>query len=675
MIVAVLANVSHDWARMVRDRVEGGATLLEANSFESALDLLQSVPADLVIVDIPAVTPERIEAVEDMRQRAPKAVFVGVAPADVIQTVRDDELAAPDQWIESGAANHEWDAVISQALGTASLRADQTELLASPGTNGHQIIREGDDLSSPEMSAFHRLMSGVAGSFDLQRLLEAYTDAISQFSRCASFCLLWGEESVDGRFGARFGVRVQRGMRAEIVEGGRLLDGDALPSWYRRNRRMLAVAELAQWTERAQAIGIKREMDLFGGQVAIPLDVRGRLAGILFLGDKMLGESYASGELETLFAMSNYVAIAAEGIELHNELRRAKAYTDRIVKSMSAGLITLGPDERIGVCSPYAAEVLGLSAEDVEGADLRCLPSPLGDYLYAALKSPQGGTTGNEVTIRGGEVALRVSTSSLLDGEGRVLGGVLLLDDITAETELAQERRRREQLDVLTQIVGRIAHEVKNPLTAVRTYAELIGDRGPDEELCKFWSRTVLPEIDHLDDLLRNLLRMVEQPEPNFERAEPSELITGAINRLHLPEDIRDQIFEFDIAEGLPLIMVDPSATMDALSYLLQYVAGERPYPVNVQASATTIEGRDGLEITMTRISNQNGAFEPEHVFDPLYAMQHPEADLGPVISQKIITSQRGLIEAHHEDGHITMNVLFPAASAGGALRDSEASD
>ncbi len=674
MIVAVLANISHDWARMVRDRIGGGATLLEASSFEGALDLLQSVPADLVVVDIPAVTPERIEAVEAMRTWAPEAVFVGVAPADVIQTVRDDELTAPDQWIDIGADNHAWNAVMSQALGTANLRADQTELLSPPGINGRQIIREGDDLSSPEMRAFHRLMSGVAGGFDLQRLLEAYADAISQFSRCASFCLLW-EESEGARFGGRFGVRVQRGMRAEIVEGGRLLDSDALPSWYRRNRRMLPIAELAQWSERAQAISIKREMGLFGGQVAIPLDVRGRLAGILFLGDKMLGESYATGELETLFAMSNYVAIAAEGIELHNELSRAKAYTDRIVKSMSAGLITLGPDERIGVCSPHAAEVLGLSAEDVEGADLRCLPSPLGDYLYAALKSPQGATTSDEITIRGGEVALRVSTSSLLDDEGNVLGGVLLLDDITSEMELAQERSRREQLDVLTQIVGRIAHEVKNPLTAVKTYAELIGDRGPDEELCKFWSRTVLPEIDHLDELLRDLLSMVEQPEPNLERAEPGELITGAVERLTLPEDIRDQVFEMDMPEGLPLIMVDPSATMDALSYLLQYVAGERPYPVNVQASATTIEGRDGLEITMTRVSNQNGAFEPEHVFDPLYAMQHPEANLGPVISQKIITNQQGRVEAHHEEGHVTMKVLFPAASAGGALRDSEASD
>ncbi len=659
MIVAVLANLRPDWTRMVRERVGADATVLEAASFDGAVDLLQSVPANMVIMDIPVVTAERVEALEAMRDRGGDAIFVGIAPREVIGQIRDEDFAAPDLWIEEDASRHDWDHVVSQALQSARLRADQAEITSSAGDSCRRIVQGEDDHSSPEMTAFHRLMSGVTGGFDLQRLLEAYADAVSQFARCASFCLLW-EEGTRGRYG----VSAQRGMRPEIVAGGRLLATDGLPAWYRRNRRMISLAELSEWPDHVQAMGMKREMELFGGQVAIPLDVRGRLAGILFLGDKMLGESYATGELETLFAMSNYVALAAEGIELHEELRRSKAYTDRIVKSMSAGLITLRPDERVGVCSPYAADVLGMGVEDVEGADLRCLPSPLGDYLYAALQSPEASVTGEEVKIRGGEVTLRVSTSSLVDDDQNVLGGILLLDDITAEIELGEERSRRERLDVLTRIVGRIAHEVKNPLTAVKTYAELIGDRGPDEQLAQFWSRTVLPEIDHLDDLLKNLLRMVEQPEPHFEQASLADLITAAVDQLALPEEVRETAIDLDVAGGLPQIIVEPAAVTDALTYLLRYVAGDRPYPVHVRADRSRAEGHDGLEVTMTRMSQENGAPSPEHVFDPLYAMQHPEADLGPVISQKIIMNQRGVVEVHHEDGRMAMRVIFPVASS-----------
>jgi len=650
MVIAVLAHVSHDWARAVMGRMGDSATVLEAASLQGALDLLQSVPANLVVLDLPAITVDRLDAIEAMRERAPSAVFLCIAGSEIIERVRDEQLPAPDLWLDTDRGGREWDHVVAQAIDSARLRADRADLDPPLAGTARSISGDGGQ-APPELAVFHRLMSGVAGGFDLQRLLEAHTDAVVQFCHCAGFCLLWE----DGP-GGRYSVRLHRGMRPEIVAGARLAPGDALVVWYRRNRRVLTVSELTRWSDHNAAIGIRRELDLFCGQVAVPLVVRGRLAGILILGDKVLGESYSAGELETLFAISNYVALAAEGIELHEQLRRSNAYADRIVKSMSAGLITLGPDERIGVCSPYGADVLGLSLEDVEGADLRCLPSPLGDYLYAALKSPERAVTGEEISIRGGDVALRVSTSALLDDEGNVLGSVLLLDDITAERDLARERSRRERLDVLTRIVGRIAHEVKNPLTAVRTYAELIGERGPDEQLAQFWSRTVLPEIDHLDELLKNLLRMVEQPEPHLQRANVEELMDRAIDQLSLPQEVRQQAISLELPSSLPAIMVDPVATTDALSYLLRYVVGSRPFPVQVRASSSA----DDLAITMTRLTHENGSFEPDNVFDPLFAMQHPEADLGPVISQKIIATQRGHVEALEDEGRVTMRITFP---------------
>jgi nitrogen fixation/metabolism regulation signal transduction histidine kinase len=132
---------------------------------------------------------------------------------------------------------------------------------------------------------------------------------------------------------------------------------------------------------------------------------------------------------------------------------------------------------------------------------------------------------------------------------------------------------------VLTRIVGRIAHEVKNPLTAVKTYAELMSGRRADERLAQFWSETVLPEIDRLDDMLKNLLRMVEQPEPHVERAGWSDLIAQALDVLPMAEEVKRQAFDLQFAEDLPPVLVDPTPTRDAISYLLKYLAGAKPQP------------------------------------------------------------------------------------------------
>lgn len=652
MTIAVLADVSGEWARLLREAMGDRATLLQAQSPEATVELLQSVPADLIVMEMQKLVQGRMAALERVQQQAPEAVVLCIAPDEVIERVRFEQLPAPDMWLRTEGDPTDREEVLEAALERARLRGEVGE--AYDDTERAGVVTEDEADRGSDLKAFRRLMGGVEGGFDLDRLLEAYVDAVTHFIQCASYCLLWERDQGD------LAVRCQRGIRSEVVEGARLRPGDALPTWYRRNRRVLTVGELSSWSDRKLAARISREMDLFGAQVALPLMVRGRLAGILMLGERVLGEQYRSNEIEVLFNVSSHVALSAEGIELHQELGRSKAYADRIVESMGAGLITLGPDERIAVCNPYAARVLKVERREVEGADLRALPSPLGDMLYAALADPDGGTTSQEVSIRGGEATLRVTTSALLDEGGEMRGSVLMLSDITAEKELAQERSRRERLDMLTKIVGRIAHEVKNPLTAVKTYAELMSGRGPgDDRLAGFWSQTVLPEIDQLDEMLKNLLRMVEQPEPRIEAARVEDLLSAAIAAVPMSEEMKQQSFNVEVAEGLPPVMVDPTPTRDALSYLMQYLAGSRPYVVQVRVGPDT-DDPGGVVVEMTRRTREDGQFNPDTVLDPLAAIQNPEMDLGPVISQRIIANQHGRVEASCEEGRVTMRVILP---------------
>jgi len=674
MVVAVLADLSQDWARHVRTAAGERATILQARSAAAAVELLQSVPADLVVVELPQFTARRLDALSRIRAQAGEAVCVCIAPEDVIGHLRREGMSEPTLWLRADAGADDRDDVLSQALEMARLRVEMEAAHDGPGRSrtradahlehGTQVTQDREPRRSADLDVLHRLMVGFTGGFDLDRLLEACVDSVTRFSQCASYCLLW--EAPDGGLQ----VRSQRGIPGEVVDGARLASCDALTTWYRRNRRALALAELRSWPDRRLAVQVAREMALFGGQIAVPLMVRGRLAGILMLGEKVLGESYSGGEVEMLFAVTSYVAMAAEGIELHQELGRSKAYADRIVESMGAGMITLGRDERVGVCNPYAAQVLNLDRAVVEGADLRALPSPLGDMLFSALRAPERASSGEEVSIRGGEVVLRVTTAALLGDGGQPLGSVLMLDDITAEKQLARERSRIERLDVLNRIVGRIAHEVKNPLTAVKTYAELISGRGSDERLAQFWSQTVLPEIDHLDELLKNLLRMVEQPEPHIELARPEDLIEQALGVVPIAEEVKRQSFDLQFEDDLPPVLVDPAPPRDALSDLMTYLAGSRPFPVEVDVTRDADDLSQVL-VTMVRRSRMNGVFDPDTVFDPLYAMQNPESDLGPVISQKIIANQNGRLQASTDDGRVTMRIVLPG-SQGGAQAGSE---
>ena len=69
---------------------------------------------------------------------------------------------------------------------------------------------------------------------------------------------------------------------------------------------------------------------------------------------------------------------------------------------------------------------------------------------------------------------LEVSTYPVM-GEGTApLGAVVVFEDLTAQRQLAMERRAADQLQLLTRVVARIADEIKNPLVSINAFMELL---------------------------------------------------------------------------------------------------------------------------------------------------------------------------------------------------------
>lgn len=665
MLVVLLHKLSAEWVDRITRQVAEQAMVLTADETGKALDILWSLPISIIVTAMESLTIKRLQDFEQLTQAAPAAVSICLAPQPIIDQIRTEELLTPDFWLRPAAGLAQIAEVVTGALQKATLVGHATQLLDASTTGaGGPVSLDRTRAEPPGASAsggerpevFHRLMAGLTGGFDTDGLLRGYVEAVVEFVRCANYCLLWRLDDAD-----HFTVYAAQGLHPQIVEQGRLLPADNLPRWYHHNCRVLTRSELADWPDEAQAAGLARELAVFRGQVAVPLMIEGRLAGLLILGEKVLGDPYSAPELETLFVLSNYVAVQAQNFGLHEQLRRSKAYMERILSGMNSGVITLGPDEQIAICNPCAAEILQLSQKQVAGADLRCLPSPLGDYLYAAFRSPDETVAGQEVAIRGGKLTVRVSTSSLLDDEGVAVGSVMLLEDMTAEIALATERYRRERLDMLTQIVGRIAHEVKTPLTPIITYAELASRGQDDEDLADFWNDTVTPQIARLDELINKLVNMVQQPEPNFELVRPETLVEEAIGQLRASEHPQELELDLEIDRPVPQIIADPTATREALLYLLHYLRGPEGAPIGVRVTQDGTELGQSVCVSMQRLTPSSTNVPAEELFDPLRALEETGADLGPAASRIIIDNQGGRVAAKSENGQLEFQVIFPA--------------
>jgi len=656
MLVVLLYNLSGEWEERITSQVAEEAMVLRADETGQVLDMVWSLPISLLVVSMESLSRDRLQIYEQLTEAAPEAVSICIAPQAVIDQIRVEELLAPDFWLRPAAGLAQIAETVTGALQKAILVGRTAQLPDGPPSRASGSVSPERLHAKPQV--FHRLMNGLVGEFDVSRLLRTYVEAVAEFTQCTNYCLLWQSEDAD-----RLSVYAAQGLNPQIIQQGRLLSTDGLLRWYHHNCRILTRSELADWPDQAQAVDLARELAVFRGQIAVPLMIEGRLAGLLILGEKVLGEAYSSSELETLFVLANYVAVQAQSFRLHEQLRRSKAYMEHILSGMSSGVISLGPDERIAVCNPRAAQILQVPLKQVVGADLRCLPSPLGDYLYAAFRSPEEAVTAQEAAIRGGELTVRVSTSSLMDEEGVAVGSVMLLEDMTAEIALATERHRRERLDMLRQIVGRIAHEVKTPLTAIKTYAELAGRGQSDGDLAEFWANTVTPEISRLDELINKLVNMVQQSEPNFELIAPETLVKQAIDQLRDGKQLPEPELDLDIDQPLPQIIADPDSTPEALAYLLRYLCGPEGAPVGVRVTQDETELGHSVCVSMERLTPSGNHIPAEELLDPLYALEGTDTDLGPATSRVIINNQGGRVVARSKNGRLELRAIFPVTA------------
>src|SRR2546430_4901904 len=115
---------------------------------------------------------------------------------------------------------------------------------------------------------------------------------------------------------------------------------------------------------------------------------------------------------------------------------------------MSSGVVTIGRDEKVGTFNRRPEEILNLRAAAVVGQDLRMLPSPLGDMLYETLAHGRA-LPKSEIQLPLGGLWLEVSTYPIRGDEATPLGAVLVLEDRTAQKELAARKRQAEESQLL----------------------------------------------------------------------------------------------------------------------------------------------------------------------------------------------------------------------------------
>ncbi len=336
-------------------------------------------------------------------------------------------------------------------------------------------------------------------------------------------------------------------------------------------------------------------------------------------------------------------------------------YTENVIESMPAGLITLDARGRVVSGNRRVEAIIGRRIDALKGrAPAEVIPvCPA--HLSGGELIEQPFTC---IHDDGTAIPVRVSTSILHDRRGRVNGTVLIIRDVREVIEIERKLEESRRLSALGRMAAGIAHEIRNPLGTMRGFAQLFVRKFEGRPTEQEHARMMVDEVDRLDRTISSLLKFARPRDPEPEKVRLDCLVTETARFMSDDFITRGIDFHLDLPENEVSIMADPDLLRQVLLNLLHNALSATGRDGRIEAAVTA--RADGAVIRVSDSGCGMTSEERERMFDPFFTTRKDGTGLGLAVVHQIVSSHRGHIEVETVPGSgTTVRVLLPLLGAG----------
>lgn len=363
--------------------------------------------------------------------------------------------------------------------------------------------------------------------------------------------------------------------------------------------------------------------------------------------------------------------------EAESALDAAHVHIDNLIESIQSGLALFDMSGGLLSLNERGRVILGLTVPATGRAHYSAVFAGIPAFAELVALAIESGSTSEraEITIDrpDGEVPVGLSTSLLRDDDGVAAGVIIIFQDLTEARRQEIERLHADRLAALGQFAAGVAHEIRNPLNAIKGSAEMLRDgvdAGSDDARLV---ELVIRESDRLATLTNDVLtygRVVEPPmgtallDSIFREVEviarahrafgdgiELSVESGGFRALGNAEQLKQVVLNL-VVNGMEAIEGAGSVTLSA---------GE--------ATAVSVRGRTGSSGEVAVIVTDTGVGmrreELEQMLAPFWTTKQTGTGLGLAIVDKLIEAHAGRLEIESEPGRGSRFVIYlPGAKA-----------
>jgi|GEM_PF-1452921 len=605
--------------------------LVTARASPEAINHIQTLPIRAVVVDISWPRETIALLADSVRRLHPDLPLLALTPtaSEAAWWQLADDLLRLDEPLELFVHR------LTRGLGASP----QPREMPAPSVTsaGQPLLERRSLLSAAQFRQFAEIFSGM----DEGTLTESFVAWVQQACQTSrAVMLLRDTES------GNFVCRAQRGLPSSLVPHCTFSQTSPLCRWLAISSRILT-RDHADDPLASEALA---ELSLMQADAAVPVLFDGQLVGILGIGPRLFGQGYMPVEMEALFAIGGQIASSVHHCRLHTALRGQQEMTEHMLSVIPTGALVLGEDQRIAFVNNAAVTILGQSRASLFSADLRSLPSPLGDLAYESL-SQRKDLMRRELEVSTIPHPLAVSCYALATTPPSAM---LLIEDLTAQKRLEVEHERRVNLEVLTNLVHYLAHELRNPLVALSTFSALAPERSDDSDFKEFCESVLQGEIGRVKLILEQLLVLTDHVELQFRNMD----LMPVLERVTGTEEINAAVVT-SFPVGLPMLYADEQRLETALTCILR-TAIRLSFHQTPVTMKVTVEDAAVLIHVETPIAP---GVTPEQFLSPwqqFIELSEEDVDLGLATAQYIFEQHEGILKVSSSENVLAIACRLP---------------
>lgn len=396
-----------------------------------------------------------------------------------------------------------------------------------------------------------------------------------------------------------------------------------------------------------------------------PLLSKKNKLGIIVLANKSSGTEIIDFNNEDLYKIELLIiplSVAIENSLLYNEMVEIKNFNLGIINSLNTAVLTLDLNRHITFINKSAEFVfnidesyIGKNIEEI----LQNIEKDKEKIILEALKRNENllNLKTSIKPVSGDEKILNFTISNLKDINGNIIGFVIAVDDITEQKILENQLIRSEQLAALGEISAGIAHELKNPLTSIMGFTQLLPQRLENKEFLLKYAQIIKEETNRLNKIIENLLQFARPKLKVKDRFNLKDVILRTIELLRYQLEKNNIKLELNLID-MPDIYGEFDKIEQVFINIIMNSIEAMPAGGKISIRNKTVVKRSSnnlfYEYAVVYFTDTGEGIKPEHIdklFNPFFTTKPKGTGLGLSISHRIITEHSGTIEVFSKYG------------------------